>query len=140
MVAKAYTQTYGVDYLETYSSVAKIDMIRVLFSVSSNKGWSPHQFDVKNVFIHGELRDNVYMKAQLDFSDEFRDNEICWLTKALYSLKQSPQTWFRRFTMAMEQNGCKEKLRGQPGFIFSTLRVMKISGPEVAGSKRVQPK
>ena len=37
LVAQGYTQTYGVDYSETFSLVANIDTIRVLFSVAANK-------------------------------------------------------------------------------------------------------
>ena len=37
LVAKGYTQTYGIDYSETFSPVAKIDKIRVPFSIAANK-------------------------------------------------------------------------------------------------------
>ena len=50
LVAKGYTKTYGVDYSETFFPVAKIDTIRVLFSVAVNKDWPLYQFDVKNTF------------------------------------------------------------------------------------------
>nr|GEX83123.1 putative reverse transcriptase, RNA-dependent DNA polymerase [Tanacetum cinerariifolium] len=46
LVAKGYTQTYKIDYSETFSHVSKINTIRVLFSIAANKGWPLHQFDV----------------------------------------------------------------------------------------------
>ncbi len=37
--AKGYTQTYGIDYSVTFSPVAKLDTIRVLFSIVANRDW-----------------------------------------------------------------------------------------------------
>jgi hypothetical protein len=55
LVAKCYAQTYGIDYEETYSLVAKMTIVRVIIAMAITKGWSLHRMDVKNVFLHGDL-------------------------------------------------------------------------------------
>jgi hypothetical protein len=50
LAAKGYTQTYGIDYHETFPPVAKINTIRVLLSLAANLDWPLQQFDVKNAF------------------------------------------------------------------------------------------
>ena len=55
LVTKGYAQTYGIDYEETFSPIAKIATIRTVIAVSTTKGWYMHQMDVKNAFLHGEL-------------------------------------------------------------------------------------
>ncbi|KAK1414103.1 hypothetical protein QVD17_29844 [Tagetes erecta] len=108
LVAKGYTQTYGIDYSETFSPVAKIDTIRVLFSIAANKEWPLHQFDVKNAFLHGELKEEVYMDPPPGFMENYNSREVCRLKKSLYGLKQSPRAWFGRFTLAMKKYGFKQ--------------------------------
>ena len=77
-------------------------------SIAANKDFSLHQFDVKNVFLHGKIKEEVYMKAPPCFSSDFTPGEGCKLNKALYGLKQSPREWFRRFTTAMTKFGYKQ--------------------------------
>ena len=108
LVAKGYTQTYGIDYSETFSPVAKIDTIRVLFSIATNKIWSLYQFDVKNAFLHGDLKEEVYMESPSGFSEDFQRNEVYKLKETLYGLKQSPRAWFGRFIVAMKRYGYKQ--------------------------------
>lgn len=67
----------------------------VLFSITVNEGWPLYQVDVKNSFLHGELKEEIYMENPLRFTDEFRSREVC-------GLKKSPQAWFGSFTLEIK--------------------------------------
>ena len=93
-MTKGYTQTYGVDYLETFSLVAKLSIVRVLLSLATNLDWPLHQFDVKNAFLHGDLEEEVYMELPSGYTTSTETKVVCKLQRALYGLKQSPRAWF----------------------------------------------
>ncbi|KAE8691929.1 cell division topological specificity factor-like protein [Hibiscus syriacus] len=71
LVGKDFTQTYGLGYDETFASFAKLNTIRVLLSLTVNMGWPLTQLDVKNVFLNGELNEEVYM----DFPPGFEESK-----------------------------------------------------------------
>ncbi|CAL8174598.1 unnamed protein product [Prunus armeniaca] len=105
LVAKGYTQTYGVDYLETFAPVAKLNTLRVLLSLATNHDWPLSQFDVKNAFLHGDLKEEIYMDLPTGISVTFQEGVVCKLRKSLYGLKQSPIAWFGRFATSMKKFG-----------------------------------
>ncbi|KAA0025138.1 Retrovirus-related Pol polyprotein from transposon TNT 1-94 [Cucumis melo var. makuwa] len=104
LVAKGFTQTYGVDYSETFSPVAKLNIVRVLLSVAVNKDWPLYQLDIKNAFLNGDLVEEVYMSPPPGFEAQF-GQQVCKLQKSLYGLKQSPRAWFDRFTTFVKSQG-----------------------------------
>ncbi|XP_072062320.1 uncharacterized protein [Arachis hypogaea] len=53
LVARGYTQTYGVHYRETFAPVAKLSSVRILLSLAVNYNWPLHQLDIKNAFLNG---------------------------------------------------------------------------------------
>ncbi len=93
LVAKGYAQTYGIDYKETYSLVTKMTTVRAIITMATIKGWSIHQMDVKNVFLHGDLQEEMYMEQPPGYVDQTHPNLVCRLKKTLYNVKQAPRAW-----------------------------------------------
>ena len=90
-------QSYGIDYEETFSSVARLNSIRVILSVTINNSWDIHQLNVKNAFLYSDLAKHVYMEQSLGYVAQ-TENNVCLLKKAIYGLKQSPRVWFNKFS------------------------------------------
>jgi hypothetical protein len=76
LVAQGFTHTYEVDYLETFAPVAKMNNGRVILSLAANYNGNLHQFDVKNVFLHGELEEEIYMNVPPGCSEHTTVNTI----------------------------------------------------------------
>ena len=55
LVARGFTQEYGIDYEETFAHVARLSSVRTLIVVSMARKWPLFQMDVKNDFLNGEL-------------------------------------------------------------------------------------
>jgi hypothetical protein len=104
LVAKGYAQTYGIDYEETYSPVAKMTIIKAIIAIATTK-WSLHQMDVKNVFFHGDLQEEVYIEQPLGYVDQTHLNLVCRLKKALYGLKQAPRAWLDKIGQYLVTSG-----------------------------------
>ncbi|MGG6621336.1 UNVERIFIED_CONTAM: hypothetical protein ITH22_24865, partial [Salmonella enterica subsp. enterica serovar Weltevreden] len=77
----------------------KMTSVRVLIAVASVRRWHISQMDVKNAFLNGDLREEVYMVPPPCVSHEPR--QVCRLKNALYGLKQAPRAWFERFSDAV---------------------------------------
>ena len=108
LVAKGYTQTFGIDYQETFAPVAKINTIRILISLAVNLDWPLNQYNIKNAFLHGDLKEEIYMAVPPGYEGSMHRDKVCKLKKALYGLKQSPRAWFGRFTQAMRVLGYQQ--------------------------------
>ena len=108
LVAQGFTQTYGIDYEETFAPVAKLNSIRVLISLAVNLDRPLFQFDIKNAFLNGDLDEDIYMKMSLSFGQGAGYNTVCKLKKSLYELKQSPRAWFKKFSITLNRLGYKQ--------------------------------
>ena len=98
LVARGFTQAYGIDYTETFSPVVRLNSLRVLLSLAVNQAWSLHQLDVSNVFLYGDLEEQVFMEQPPGYVAQGESSKVCFLRKAIYGLKQSPRAWFAKFS------------------------------------------
>ena len=114
LVARGYTQTYGLDYQETFAPVAKMNTIRILISLAVNLDWPLYQYDIKNAFLHGNLKEEIYMKYPPGYDGIKNEGKVCKLQKALYRLKQSPRAWFGRFSQAMKSLDYQNVMENTP--------------------------
>ena len=71
-------------------------------------GWNLWQMDVKNAFLNGSLKEEVYMQQLEGFEHEKHPEYVCRLRKAIYGLKQAPRAWCERFSRLLKQIGFEQ--------------------------------
>ncbi|GJX12029.1 retrovirus-related pol polyprotein from transposon TNT 1-94 [Tanacetum coccineum] len=96
LVAQGYNQQEGIDYDETYASVARLESIRILLTYACALDFKLFQMDEKSAFLNGFINEEVYMAQPPGFIDFEKPNHVYKLKKALYGLKQAPKAWYDR--------------------------------------------
>jgi hypothetical protein len=100
-VAKGYAQKEGIDYNEVFSPVVKHSSIRILLALVAQLNLELAQLDVKTAFLHGDLKEEIYMTQPDGYKVAGKEDWVCKLSKSLYGLKQSPRQWYKRFDKFM---------------------------------------
>ena len=62
LVVKRYAQIFGVDYLDTFAPIARLETIRLLLTIVAQKNWKVYQLDVKSAFLNGFLQEEIYVE------------------------------------------------------------------------------
>ncbi|GJX75770.1 retrovirus-related pol polyprotein from transposon TNT 1-94 [Tanacetum coccineum] len=87
-------QEKGIDFEESFASVARIEAIRIFIANAANKNMTIFQMDAKTAFTNGELKEDVYVSQPEGFVDQDNPSHVLKIKKALYGLKQAPRTWY----------------------------------------------
>ncbi|GJV07573.1 ribonuclease H-like domain, reverse transcriptase, RNA-dependent DNA polymerase [Tanacetum coccineum] len=93
LVAKGYIQQHGIDFEEVFAPVARMETIRLLLAIAANNKWEVHHLDVKSAFLHGDLKEEVYVTQPEGFIKRQDNGKVYRLIKALYGLRQAPRAW-----------------------------------------------
>lgn len=117
LVAKGYVQQPGIDFDEVFAPVARLETIRLLIALAAGKGWKIHHLDVKTAFLHGDLKEEVYVTQPEGFEKPGEEGKVYKLAKSLYGLRAKASS-----------KGMEHKARWHfKGDGFSTMHARKVS-------------
>jgi hypothetical protein len=105
LVAKRFKQHYGIDCEDTFSPVVKAATICIILLIAVSRGLCLRQLDMQNVFLHGILEEDVYMKQPPGYKNKLLPHYICKMDKAIHGLKQAPRAWYSRLSEKLLQHG-----------------------------------
>ncbi|GJV49900.1 retrovirus-related pol polyprotein from transposon TNT 1-94, partial [Tanacetum coccineum] len=88
---RGYRQEEGIDFEESFAPIAKMEAIRIFLAYAAHKSFTVFQMDVKPTFLHGTLKEDMYVFQTEGFIDADHPSHVYKLKKALYGLKQAPR-------------------------------------------------
>nr|GEW82820.1 hypothetical protein [Tanacetum cinerariifolium] len=89
----------GIDFEESFALVARMEAIRIFLAYVAHKSFIVFQMEVKTAFLHGTLKEEVYVCQLEGFIDADHPIHVYKLKKALYGLKQAPREWYDELSM-----------------------------------------
>nr|GFB48142.1 copia protein [Tanacetum cinerariifolium] len=89
--AEGNTREEGIDYEEVFAAVARVESIRLFLAYASSMGFMMYQMDVKSAFLHGSIKEEVYVFQPLGFEDLDYLEKVYKVVKVLYGLHQAPR-------------------------------------------------
>ncbi|GJS19765.1 retrotransposon protein, putative, ty1-copia subclass [Tanacetum coccineum] len=109
LVTKGCTQTYGVDYEETFSPIADIRAIRILIAIAAFYDYEIWQMDVKTAFLNGFLEEEIYMEQPEGFIDPNHPRKV-YLGEAAFILGIKIYRDRSRRLIGLSQNAYLDKI------------------------------
>ncbi|KAK1653507.1 hypothetical protein QYE76_071312 [Lolium multiflorum] len=122
LVVQGFAQIEGMDFEDTFASVARLEAIRLFLAFASFHNFKLYQMDVKSAFLNGPLKETAYVAQPPGFEDPRRPNHVYLLHKALYGLKKAPRAWYEFLRDFLLHDGfCM-------GTVDSTLFTKRVKG------------
>nr|GEW65031.1 retrovirus-related Pol polyprotein from transposon TNT 1-94 [Tanacetum cinerariifolium] len=104
LVVRGYRQEEGIDFEESFSSVAIMEAIRIFLAYAAHKSFIVFQMDMKTDFLHSTLKEDIYVCQLEGFIDVDNPSHVYKLKNALYGIKQAPRAWYDELSQFFLQN------------------------------------
>lgn len=107
LVAQGFSQQFGVDFEEVYAPVANQSTFRALVAIASKENIALKHLDVRTAYLHGDLKEEVFMRQPPGFVEPGQEHFVCRLKKSIYGLKQSARCWNQKLQEVLVRMGFK---------------------------------
>ena len=97
LVAKGFSQAEGLDFGETFASVARLEAIRILLAYASHHEMKLYQIDVKSAFLNGFINELVYVDQPPRFEDPRYLNHVFRCPRRYMSLSKPQELGMSAF-------------------------------------------
>ena len=103
-----------------------MNIVRLLLSLAANYGSDLQQFDVKNVFLHGELAKEIYIEIPPGYEKNLANHTVYRLKAALYGLKQAGHLWNQKLHGVLQKLGFSRMKSDASVYVYSRAGVRII--------------
>nr|GEZ61549.1 retrovirus-related Pol polyprotein from transposon TNT 1-94 [Tanacetum cinerariifolium] len=100
-----YAQKEGVDFEESFASVARLEAVRLFIACAAHKSFTVYRMDIKTTFLYSPLKEEVYVNQPDGFVDPYYPDKVYRLKKALYGLKQALRAWYDELSNFLVSKG-----------------------------------
>ncbi|GKA09817.1 retrovirus-related pol polyprotein from transposon TNT 1-94 [Tanacetum coccineum] len=104
LIVRGYCQEEGIDFVESFALVARMEAIRIFFAYAAHKLFIVYQMDVKTALLHCLPKEEMYVCQPDGFIDADHPSHVYKLKKALDELKQAPRAWYNELSKFLLQN------------------------------------
>lgn len=77
LVGKGFGQKKGVDFDEIFSPIVKMYSIRTILGLVTSLDLEIEQLDLKIAFLHGDLKEEIYMEQPKGFLMKGKEHMVC---------------------------------------------------------------
>jgi hypothetical protein len=121
LVARGFSQMYGVDYFETFAPTVRMDTLRIFVAIAAMKDLELTHMDVKNAFTESPLKEEIYLKPPKGV--RVNNGYALRVLRSLYGLKQAARDWNLLCRNQLRTIGFKQSLSDPCLFIHSVRNI-----------------
>ncbi|KAI1006202.1 hypothetical protein K3495_g2019 [Podosphaera aphanis] len=104
LVARGFSQQYGIDYHETFAPTIRMDTLRLfLLALVAKFDFECHHYDIKNAFTESTLNEEIYLAPPEGV--QVSKGKVLKALRSIYGLKQAGRDWsllLKKFLLSID--------------------------------------